>query len=61
MIKINFILKDKTDFVIIAVYVDLNLVGTPSTCSHAVSLLTTQFEMMLLGKTPFCLGLQVAY
>ena len=58
----HFSLKDKTGFVIIAIYVDdLNLVGTPGIWSHAVSLLTTQFEMKLLGKTTFCLGLQVTY
>ena len=47
---------------IIAVYVDdLNLVGTPDICSRAMSLLTTQFEMKLSGKTTLCLGLQVAH
>lgn len=47
---------------IIAVYVDdFNLVGTTSTSNRAVSLLTTQFEMKLLSKITFCLGLQVAY
>ena len=57
-----FTLKDKTGFVIIAVYVDdLNLVGTPDICSRAMSLLTTQFEMKLSGKTTLCLGLQVAH
>ena len=57
-----FTMKDKTGFVIIAIYVDnLNLVGISGTCSRAMSLLTTQFEMKLLGKTTFCLGLQVAY
>ena len=46
---------------IIAVYIDdLNLVGTPDTCNRAMSLLTTQFEMKLLGKTTFCLGLEEA-
>jgi hypothetical protein len=57
-----FTLKDKTGFVIIAVYVDdLNLVGTPDTCSRAMSLLTIQFEMKLLGDTTLCSGLQVVH
>jgi hypothetical protein len=47
---------------VIAVYVDdLNLVGTPETCTYVVSLLIKQFEMKLLGKTSFCLGLQVTH
>ena len=46
-----FTLKDKSGFVIIAVHVDdLNLVGTLDTCSRTMSLLTTKFEMKLLGK-----------
>ena len=53
-----FTLEDKTGFVIIAVYVDdLNLVCTPNTCSCAMSLLTTQTKMKLLGNNTFCLGL----
>ena len=47
---------------IIAVYVDdFNLLGTLGTCSRAVSLLTAQFEMKLLGKTIICLGFQEVY
>ena len=47
---------------IIAIYVDdLNLVGTANTCRHAESLLPIQFEMKLLGKTTFCIDLQIAY
>jgi hypothetical protein len=57
-----FTLKDKTGFVIITKYVDdLNLACTPNTCSRAMSLLTTQFDMKLLGNTNFFLGLQVAH
>jgi hypothetical protein len=57
-----FTLKHQSGFVIIAVYVDdLNLVGTPETCQHAVKLLTNQFEMKVLGKTTFCLGLQLSH
>lgn len=57
-----FTYKDTNGFVIIAVYVDdLNLVGTPLACKHVVALLTSKFEMKLLGKTSFCLGLQIAH
>jgi hypothetical protein len=57
-----FTLKHHSGFVIIAVYVDdLNLVGTPETCQYAVKLLTNQFEMKVLGKTTFCLGLQLSH
>ena len=52
-----FTLKTSSSFVGVAVYIDdLNLVRTPATCQHAMDLLTTQFEMKLLGKTSFCLG-----
>ena len=57
-----FILQHTSGFVIIAVYVDdLNLVGTPATCQHAIALLTDQFEMKLLGRTSFYLGLQLTH
>ena len=57
-----FILQDPISAVIVVVFVDdLNLVGTPTTCKHVVGLLTTRFEMKLLDKTSFCLGLQVAH
>ena len=55
-----FTLKTSLGFVVVAVYVDdLNLVDTPVTCQHAMDLLTTQFQMKLLGRTSFCLGLQI--
>ena len=45
-------------YVIVAVYVDdLNLIGTPALCKHAETLLTAKFDMKLLGRTSFCLGL----
>jgi hypothetical protein len=57
-----FTFKNSTGFVVVALYVDdLNLVGTPETCTYVVNLLITQFEMKLLGKTSFCLGLQVTH
>lgn len=53
-----FVLRKDKGFVILAAYVDdLNLVGTPGTCIQVEGLLTTKFEMKLLGKTTFCLGL----
>ena len=57
-----FTLQHTSGFVVIAVYVDdLNLVGTPATCQHAIALLTNQFEMKLLGRTSFCLDLQLTH
>ena len=57
-----FTLKTSLGFVVIVVYVDdLNLVGTPATYQHAMDLLTTHFKMKLLGKTYFCLGLQISH
>ena len=57
-----FIKRDTLGFVIIAVYVDdLNLVGTQSACAAATQLLIQEFEMKLLGKTTFCIGLQVLH
>ena len=57
-----FTIHNSSGFVVVAVYVDdLNLIGTPTTCQHAVDLLTTRFEMKLLGKTSFCLGLQISH
>lgn len=57
-----FTQRNSTGFVIIAVYVDdLNLVGTTHIRQHVVSLFTKCFKMKLLGKTSYCLSLQVAY
>ena len=57
-----FTLKTYLGLVVVAIYKnDLNLVGTPATCQHAMDLLTTQFEMKLLGKTSICLGLQISH
>jgi hypothetical protein len=55
-----FVLRRDAHYVILAVYVDdINLVGTQKLCTEVEGLLTTKFEMKLLGKTTFCLGLQV--
>ena len=57
-----FTLREKDGFVIIAIYVDdLNLVGTKDTTSRAIALLISKFEMKDLGKTSFCLGLQISH
>lgn len=55
-----FVLRRDIGYVILAVYVDdINLVGTHNLCVEVEKLLTSQFEMKLLGRTTFCLGLQV--
>ena len=49
-------------FAIVAIYVDdINIVGTPSTCKKVVSLLTNRFKMKLLGKTSYCIELQIVH
>ena len=55
-----FIKKSKTKFAIIVVYVDdLNLIGTPEELTRTENYLKREFEMKDLGKTKFCLGLQI--
>ena len=55
-------LKQPNGFVVVAVYVDdLNLVGTILTYRYAEKLLTDEFEMKLLGRTTYCLGLQISH
>ena len=57
-----FVLRDTSGFVILAVYVDnLNLVGIEALYLHVEKLLTSTFEMKLLGRTSFCIGLQIRY
>ena len=57
-----FIKKSETGFAIIAVYVDdLNLVGTPEELTKTVEYLKKEFEMKDLGKTKFCIGLQIEH
>jgi hypothetical protein len=44
------------------VYVDdLNIIGTPEDIEEASSYLMSEFEMKDLGKTKFCLGLQLEH
>ncbi|CAA7013547.1 unnamed protein product [Microthlaspi erraticum] len=57
-----FIKKFSTGFVIIAVYVDdLNMIGTQKEIDDARTHMKDEFEMKDLGKTKFCLGLQIKY
>ena len=57
-----FIKKSETGFAIIAVYVDdLNLVGTPEKLTKTAEYLKKEFEMKDLGKTKFCIGLQIEH
>nr|GEU70468.1 retrotransposon protein, putative, Ty1-copia subclass [Tanacetum cinerariifolium] len=57
-------LMDKTTsgFVVIAVYVDdLNIIGTNKEINKVVMYLKEEFEMKDLGKTKYCLGLQIEH
>ena len=57
-----FIKKSETGFAIIVVYVDdLNLVGTPEELIRTTNYLKKEFKMKDLGKTKFCLGLQIEH
>ena len=57
-----FIKKSKFDLTIIVVYVDyLNLIGTPEDIIKAANYLKKEFEMKDLGKTRYCLGLQIEH
>jgi hypothetical protein len=57
-----FMKRSENEFVIIAVYVDdLNIIGTPEELQKAVNCLKDEFEMKDLGKTKFCLGLQIEH
>ena len=53
-----FTLTNATCFVIVAVYVDgLNVIGMPDLCKYTQDLLVQHFDMKILGKTTYCLGL----
>ena len=57
-----FIKKLLNDFYIISVYVDdINIIGTRKKIEEASSCLKTEFEMKDLGKTKYCLVLQIEY
>jgi hypothetical protein len=57
-----FIRKSSTRFYIISVYVDdLNIIDTELDINEVRDHLKTEFEMKNLGKTKFCLGLQLEH
>ena len=57
-----FIKRYQSQFVIIAVYVDdLNIIGTPEELQKAANCLKLEFEMKDLGRTRFCLALQIEH
>lgn len=57
-----FIKRSQSGFAIIAVYVDdLNIIGTPNELERTAKYLMKEFEMKDLGKTKFCLGLQIEH
>ena len=57
-----FIKKSKLGFAILVVYVDdINLFGTPEELTKAATYLKDEFEMKDLGKTKYCLGLQIEH
>ncbi|WVZ93868.1 hypothetical protein U9M48_039821, partial [Paspalum notatum var. saurae] len=57
-----FIQRSQNGFCIISAYVDdLNIIGTHEEIEEASSYLKSEFEMKDLGKTKFCLGLQLEH
>jgi hypothetical protein len=57
-----FIKRSKVGFCIISVYIDdLNIIGHKLDTDEARHHLTMEFEMKDLGKTKFCLGLQLEH
>jgi hypothetical protein len=57
-----FIRKSSADLCIISVYVeDLNIIGHAKDIYEARNHLKKEFEMKDLGKTKFCLGLQIEH
>jgi hypothetical protein len=57
-----FIKKSCDGFCIISVYFDdLNIIGMTRDIEEAMAYLKTEFEMKDLGKTKFCLGLQLEH
>jgi ribonuclease HI len=57
-----FIKKTISGYVIIAVYVDdLNIIGTNKEILEVIELLKKEFEMKDLGRTKYCLGLQIEH
>jgi len=52
----------ENEFAIIVVYVDyINIFGTPNELTNAIDYLRKEFEVKDLGRTKFCLELQIEY
>ncbi|KAM1465894.1 hypothetical protein ACFX15_043696 [Malus domestica] len=57
-----FIKKSHSEFAIVAVYVDdMNLIETLEELTRTVAHLKSEFEMKDLGKTRYCLGLEIEH
>ena len=57
-----FIKKSTDGFCIISIYVDdLSIIGNPKDIEEERNHLTTEFEMKDLGKTKYCLDLQLEH
>ena len=57
-----FIKKSLNGFCIISVYIDdINIIGTCNEIEETSSCLKTKFEMKDLGKTKYCLSLQIEH
>ena len=57
-----FIKKSHSGFAIVAVYVDdMNLIGTLAELEEIAAHLKSKFEMKDLGKTRYCLGLEIEH
>ena len=57
-----FIRKSQNGFCIISVYVDnLNIIGHTEDIEETSAYLKMEFEMKDMGKTRFCLGLQIEH
>jgi hypothetical protein len=55
-----FIKKTNFVFAIVAIYVDdMNLIGTPEEVQETTIPLKSEFKMKDLGRTNFCLGLEL--
>jgi hypothetical protein len=57
-----FIKKSPEGFCIVSVYVDdINVIGTHKDLIETCACLKREFEMKDLGKTKYCLGLQIEH
>ena len=57
-----FIKKSHSRFAIVAVYIDnMNLIGIPTELEEIAAHLKSEFEMKDLGKTRYCLSLEIEH